>query len=764
MICFVFHRATLFFKKQRAISMLMVLLAITLGTLAWITDRSVLRIEGTGFKNVESWGTDIRITDIYVNDKRLSKNNVKLHGHWEVKDGSFIAIETDNDTWLEISFSEADQVKINFWKQEGSGYIRIFKNASLAEELDLYSLAMDEEIYVLEPSKQVSLLQQLLPFLALAEGLALEYRLMHTFLQRRKRKIWESRIWCNFGHPLLLFWGAFILHFCAELIGGNLPLKLVAENTVLYFAVMLLVYIITASVSWSVGAVSIAWLLFAIINYYVTIFRGSPISAGDILVWQTAVNVAGNYRYTLTNDICYALIVFTFSFGIICSLEKLATAWRGKRKALLCVPVIMLGIVILKSNIYCKNMDLWNPKNNVANYGLGVNMVSSIHNMHVDAPADFSSEKATKILEPYELEDSGFHPNIIVVMNEAFSDLSVVDETLDSDLYMPYFNSLQENTIKGTAISSVYGGTTANSEYEFLTGNSMFFMRNHVPYQQHIFRDTYSLVGELKDRDYCAVAIHPYLASGYSRPRVYSCFGFDEFLTIDDFSDYELVRGMYISDRDSYKKVIEVFEEIQEAEAPAFIFNVTMQNHSTYQSGFFQNNVVRVPGHEGEFSDVEEYLTLVRESDAALSVLIDYFSEIDEPTIICLFGDHQPAIDIAYFEASFGKTQAEFASDESLKMLEVPFMIWANYDIEEDTEVYTSLNYLSALLFERTGVTCTPYQRYLLQLRQSFPIICQFGCMDYEGKIYSSSDGDIPEELKEYWGLEYHAIFDTAFQ
>lgn len=184
-----------------------------------------------------------------------------------------------------------------------------------------------------------------------------------------------------------------------------------------------------------------------------------------------------------------------------------------------------------------------------------------------------------------------------------------------------------------------------------------------------------------------------------------------------------------------------------------------MQNHSTYQSGYFRDDVVQVPGHEGQFPDVEEYLTLVRESDAALSVLFNYFSQNDEPTIICIFGDHQPAIDVAYYETYFGITQAEFTPAEATKMFEVPFLIWANYDIEEETEIITSMNYLSAILFEKTGITCTPYQSYLLQLRESIPVICQQGYMDYNGNFYSGNGNeDLPVELKEYWGLEYHKI------
>ena len=554
-----------FLNRHKSIVVLAVLLLCTLGVMESMKVKSVLRIEGTGRKDADSYGTDIRINEIYVNDMKLTAGNVTLKGNWDTSNDHFIIIGSDESTWIEIPFCATDQVTVKFWEQCGCGYINIIKDGELVEERDLYAPEYEATIFLQEQTAQITPLQEWLPFIALAEGLILEYLVLRALLWKRKTEMRECNKRYGFLHPLLLAFGASVLHLCAEWISGNLlkiPLIMAAENMLLYFSVMLIVYIITARVSWSVGVVSFAWLIFAIANYYVTEFRGSPITPGDFLVIKTAAEVAGNYRYDLTKHICCGLIAFIFCFAVISRLEEEGSAWSGKRKVLLCVPTIVLACVVTMSDIYCKDMDLWNLKTNLAKYGLGVNMVSTIHNMQLDAPQDFSAEKATEILSQYEQEDNGFHPNIVVVMNEAFSDLSVVDETMDSDLYMPYFNSLKENTVKGTLISSVYGGTTANSEYEFLTGNSMFFMKNHVPYQQHVFWDTYSLVGELKDRGYSAVAVHPYLASGYNRPRVYSCFGFDKFLSIDDFSDYELVRNRYISDRDSYKKVIEAFEEI----------------------------------------------------------------------------------------------------------------------------------------------------------------------------------------------------------
>ena len=76
-------------------------------------------------------------------------------------------------------------------------------------------------------------------------------------------------------------------------------------------------------------------------------------------------------------------------------------------------------------------------------------------------------------------------PTIIAIMNESFADLSVLGEFATNFELTPFMNSLKENTIKGYALASVYGAKTPNSEWEFLTGNSMAFLpEGSVVYQQ----------------------------------------------------------------------------------------------------------------------------------------------------------------------------------------------------------------------------------------------------------------------------------------
>lgn len=205
-------------------------------------------------------------------------------------------------------------------------------------------------------------------------------------------------------------------------------------------------------------------------------------------------------------------------------------------------------------------------------------------------------------------------------MNESFADLSVIShygfETTEE--VTPFFDSMDTNVIKGYALSSVFGAKTPDSEWEFLTGNSMAFLPSgSVPYQQYMSKKPYSLVSTLKERGYSCISMHPYYASGWSRNKVYPLLGFDESLFIDDFDQTNIMRE-YITDQELYNKIIDQYEA-KTSDEKLFILGVTMQNHGGY-TDYYDNfqNTINLKNHY--FSDVNQYLSLIHESDKALEI------------------------------------------------------------------------------------------------------------------------------------------------
>lgn len=93
-------------------------------------------------------------------------------------------------------------------------------------------------------------------------------------------------------------------------------------------------------------------------------------------------------------------------------------------------------------------------------------------------------------------------------------------------------------------------------------------------------------------------------------------------------------------------------ENKENPEDRLFLFNVTMQNHGGYEETHdnFNQEVWLTGELEGKFPKTDQYLSLMKESDEALEYLISYFEECEEPTMIVLFGDHQPSVEDEFFD------------------------------------------------------------------------------------------------------------------
>ena len=346
-------------------------------------------------------------------------------------------------------------------------------------------------------------------------------------------------------------------------------------------------------------------------------------------------------------------------------------------------------------------------------------------------------------------------------MNESFSDLSVIGEINTNIEVMPFVSSLKEGVISGYVLTSVYGGNTANSEYEFLTGNTMAWLPpNTVPYQQYIKAPTYSMVSYLKSfYDYHCIAMHPYIANGWERPRTYGHLGFDESLFIEDFPQQHFIRD-YISDLEMYEKIVEIYEK--QHHDNLFIFGVSMQNHGAYDySGEDFKQAIELVGYEKEYPDVEQYLSLIYESDIAIEYLINYFGNIDEDVLIVFFGDHQPKIDQSFYEDVLNQ---DFKTLESIQNKYLaPFFIWANYEIEEKYLECTSLNYLSTYLYEAAGIALPPYNQFLSRLEEKIPAINANGFYSNKSQEFLTFEEASETEklwLKLYEQLQYNNLFD----
>ena len=164
-----------------------------------------------------------------------------------------------------------------------------------------------------------------------------------------------------------------------------------------------------------------------------------------------------------------------------------------------------------------------------------------------------------------------------------------------------------------------------------------------------------------------------------------------------------------------------------------------MQNHGSY-SDLHDNFEPYITVEGVKNNALQQYLSLVKETDKQFERLVDYFAEVPENTIIVFFGDHQPNDYVANQILRLnGKHTTKLTKEDALLRYKVPYVIWANYDIEEETNADTDISFLAAEVFERADMPTTAYQNFLLELQK---------------------EPDSKDLLNQYEILQYYFMFD----
>lgn len=576
------------------------------------------------------------------------------------------------------------------------------------------------------------------------------------------------------------------------------PLILVL-NLLFFYVLYGLLTALTGSVRMGFRLATLVPMLFGLTNYFVVSFRGSPIVPWDLLSFGTAASVADNYEFVLSWKAFYSVLAFIWMI----LLSSKSTVRLGRKKLRVISIAAYAALMFLYvgeiqnsavQSFFGMDTTLFTLNVLYRNNGIAAAFLGNLRFLNIEQPSGYSVDKVEALMKQVEENaknepetdaqgetvqatqaetnataeteapaSSGQYPNIVVIMNEAFSDLSVWGDFATSEEVMPFFKSLQQEAVGGELYVSVKGGNTANTEFEFLTGDTMGFLpKGSIPYQQYINDETPSLASYLKTLGYSTTAIHPYNRTGWDRDTVYEKFGFDEFLDKDSFSSPYRLRG-YISDKSAFDKIREQFS-IKGDDERKFIFEVTMQNHGGYSRETPDFNIyLTLPEVTDKTTSVvatEKYLTLINQTDRALEELIDYFKEQDEPVIVVMFGDHQPSDYITnVIQRICGATTSDSLADLE-QGYRVPFVMWSNYGLEHKYYDGISVNYLSSILMENAGIPLTGYQTFLKKLMETLPVINANVYRDADGNFYNYEDDAYSGELKDYQMLQYNHLVD----
>lgn len=541
-------------------------------------------------------------------------------------------------------------------------------------------------------------------------------------------------------------------------------------------------------------------LVIGIAQYFVRQFKNSAILPSDLMVLDTAVSVSGQYRYALDPRSVMGIAV-SFLAVYVLSLLSARGAFdrpseRGTRErvttiatGLLCA-CLCAGLVTIPNYMGDLGVEImyWYSIRYYERQGFLPTFIAIWQDMPIRMPEGYTEKSAKAVLRElnvaYDEEtaaDDGRQlareqfaedrPTIIAVMNESFSDLSEYDGIRKAGYDGPrFFKTLPDPLFRGRLYVNVHGGGTCNSEFEFLTGNSLGYIgAGKYPYSSFRLDATDSLARQLGGLGYSTTAIHPNYASNWNRSRVYPALGFDRFLDIGAFGGFpatlmdgtkanETPTGVPVfhsgvSDKATYEKIMELLDENK---SPQLIFDVTMQNHGSYNQGNIPQDKMTHFVPEGVYGNPEfgetperlnEYLSCIEESDRALEWFVSQLRKTDRKVVLVFFGDHQPSLTPAYNDAWYPE---EDDLMHSQRIYHANYLVWANYDVpgasQEGETRDLSVDGLASVTLEAIGAPLSRYQKAQLETEKTVPAINLHGYLGYDGRWYTA---DEPSEYRD---------------
>ena len=597
-----------------------------------------------------------------------------------------------------------------------------------------------------------------------------------VFGQNKWKKLWHKNFvikLVNIVTALLTPVGVFIL--VQLIISENSFLvqsDYYVKNLVLYYLLYMLMLLICRKVSVTISLYTIVLVFVAVADYFVTLFRGNALMLMDVFNIGTAANVAENYTLKLPvkMGICLLGVVIFLAYQVVFQcLEVGKRNAKGYMIRLSIFAIVFVGIWRGWSALASEGVGQWETVEDYKSKGFIYELACESQYLEIEKPEGYSTERVQEIVASVEEKSSQLNSekdkivpkNLIVIMNESLADFEEFENFQASDEILAGIHSLSENTKKGYLYVPAFGGGTADTEYEVLTGNTKeFFPNGAVAYQLYCESQVYGMANTLEEEGYSTTAIHPLLASGWNRQKVYSYMNFENFISLENWGDDPKYYRYYVRDSSAFKMIKKLCKNKDNDNQ--FMFCVTIQNHGGYSEETSNNFEADISlSYDEDYPEAEMYLSLAKKSDETFMKLLDYFKEVDEPTMIVMFGDHWPKLEDGFYSDVMGKDYNALDLEGVQQTRRTPYVIWTNYPSESGEEDM-STNYFGSYILEQAGLEMTTYNKFLLQLKEKLPVVGTGAVCDTEGNWYVLND--LPDEYKDlvndYKILQYNNVVD----
>ena len=566
-------------------------------------------------------------------------------------------------------------------------------------------------------------------------------------------------------------------------------------NYIPILIIMLFLYFVSGNCIFSSGIPALVFIGVSYANSVKSTLRQDPLIPSDLSVITEVKSILSNYdqKYT-TLAIAAVVLVILICLAAFIFFKRSDSLTNVKRAsgAFICTFCFfgLLNTVYSNTELYDSfpvNGNIYFKVNQYASKGFLYSFLYDTNNLKVDKPDGYSSSDftASKSEIDYEAFDEVAKPNIIMVMSEAFSDISNSDflsfDGFDNPL--EFYNDfiMRDDVVSGHIVVPNFGGGTSDTEFDVLTGCSTRNIESTQVSYNFVRTPIESMPRMLEKIGYDTLAIHPGYGWFYNRTNVYNNMGFDDFVYLEeDFDLKKQSKGGYISDEVTAQSIIENFEKhSEESDDPLFEFCVTIQNHGPYEQKYdnqeinFTTDVYLTDEEKAIYSG---YFEGIDDADAQIETLVDYFEDSDEPVVLVFFGDHLPGFSngMSYFSEFRPDIDLNGNQWQLLKAYETPYFIWANDAALETTNFAENVEnmdmpanntmssfYLGSMLLELLDLDgISSFFEYVNDMRTSIPIVFDGLYMLSDGTLATVLSDDQNQLLDYYKKWVYYKIFD----
>ena len=451
--------------------------------------------------------------------------------------------------------------------------------------------------------------------------------------------------------------------------------------------------------------ISIVWLGIGTANGVILMNRMTPFTLYDCTNFADGLTIATTYFSKI--QIILFLVALALGVAAIVLIFIRSEKWKNisykKSLAVILIAVAAAaGSTVLLQKAGTISSFFGNLNYAYRDYGMPYCFISTSVNGGISRPRGYSEEMIADILENKtakgtdtrlkEKEDSTEHPNIIVLQMESFTVAQDYANIKVSKDPTPVFNKLYKNYSSGSFVVPACGAGTANTEFEVLTGiSAKFFGPGEYPYKGKLRENVLeSMAYVTRSHGYNTAALHNHRALFYNRNEVYANLGFNTFTSVEYMNNVSFTPTNWCKDRVLTGEIMEIMKSTEERD---FMHVISVEGHGAYPTNrVFKNPYTEVTAEDEETKwKYEYYLNECHEMDTFIGDLIDKIEESGEPTVMIIYGDHIPALDV---------------KEENYKQKDLyrtRYVIWDNIGLPKtDRNIYSFES--GAILLEDAGL------------------------------------------------------------